>query len=115
MIDSAGTDLLKRKTMISGRKRGLSQMKRSSKDSLSGVMAVATLASVIVQPVAVSASELEPEEIPFGTAVSGIKDVQNSPLIQMKLWQQMTLNSAYGQEFEVKVDLSGIEGVDETK
>ncbi len=40
-------------------------MKMKFKRFLSGVMAVATLASVIVQPVAVSASELEPEEIPF--------------------------------------------------
>ena len=38
-------------------------MKMRFKRFLSGFMAVATLASVIIQPVAVSASELEPEEI----------------------------------------------------
>lgn len=41
------------------------KMKMRFKRFLSGFMAVATLASVIIQPVAVSASELEPEEIPF--------------------------------------------------
>ena len=39
------------------------KMKMRFKRFLSGFMAVATLASVIIQPVAVSASELEPEEI----------------------------------------------------
>ena len=41
------------------------KMKMRFKRFLSGFMAVATLASVIIQPVAVSASELEPEEIPI--------------------------------------------------
>lgn len=39
------------------------KMKMRFKRFLSGFMAVATLASVIIQPVAVSASELEPEEM----------------------------------------------------
>ena len=41
------------------------KMKMRFKRFLSRFMAVTTLASVIIQPVAVSASELEPEEIPF--------------------------------------------------
>lgn len=40
-------------------------MKMRFKRFLSGFMAVATLASVIVQPVTVSASELEPEPTSF--------------------------------------------------
>ena len=52
-------------------------MKMKFKRFLSGVMAVATLASVIVQPVAVSASELEPEEIPFEQQYPELKDVQD--------------------------------------
>lgn len=51
------------------RKRGFSQMKMRFKRFLSGFMAVATLASVIIQPVAVSASELEPEEIPLNSSM----------------------------------------------
>ena len=66
-------------------------MKMKFKRFLSGVMAVATLASVIVQPVAVSASELEPEEIPFEQQYPELK-MSRIHLIQMKLWQQMTLN-----------------------
>ena len=51
-------------------------MKMRFKRFLSGFMAVATLASVIVQPVTVSASELEPETTSFegndaGTAEAG--------------------------------------------
>ena len=39
------------------------KMKMRFKRFLSGFMAVATLASTIIQPVTVSASELEPEKI----------------------------------------------------
>ena len=53
-------------------------MKMKFKRFLSGVMAVATLASVIVQPIAVSASELEPEEIPFEQQYPELKEVQDS-------------------------------------
>ena len=53
-------------------------MKMRFKRFLSGFMAVATLASVIIQPVAVSASELEPEEIPFEQQYAELKDVQDS-------------------------------------
>ena len=53
-------------------------MKMKFKRFLSGVMAVATLASVIVQPVAVSASELEPEEIPFEQQYPELTEVQDS-------------------------------------
>ena len=53
-------------------------MKMKFKRFLSGVMAVATLASVIVQPVAVSASELEPEKIPFEQQYPELKEVQDS-------------------------------------
>ena len=89
-------------------------MKMKFKRFLSGVMAVATLASVIVQPVAVSASELEPEEIPFEQQYAELKDVQNS-LDSDEIVAANDIELAYGQEFEVEVDLSGIEGVDENK
>ena len=89
-------------------------MKMKFKRFLSGVMAVATLASVIVQPVAVSASELEPEEIPFEQQYPELKDVQNS-LDSDEIVAANDIELAYGQEFEVEVDLSGIEGVDESK
>ena len=59
-MNSAGIDLLKRETMIREEREDKVKMKMKFKRFLSGVMAVATLASVIVQPVAVSASELEP-------------------------------------------------------
>ena len=49
------------------------KMKMRFKRFLSGFMAVATLASVIIQPVAVSASELEPEEIPFEQQYAELK------------------------------------------
>ena len=89
-------------------------MKMKFKRFLSGIMAVATLASVIVQPVAVSASELEPEEIPFEQQYPELKDVQNS-LDSDEIVAANDIELAYGQEFEVEVDLSGIEGVDESK
>ena len=89
-------------------------MKMKFKRFLSGVMAVATLASVIVQPVAVSASELEPEEIPFEQQYPELKDVQNS-LDSDEIVTANDIELSYGEEFEVEVDLSGIEGVDESK
>lgn len=89
-------------------------MKMKFKRFLSGVMAVATLASVIVQPVAVSASELEPEEIPFEQQYPELKEVQDS-LDPDEIVTANDIELAYGQEFEVEVDLSGIEGVDESK
>ena len=89
-------------------------MKMKFKRFLSGVMAVATLASVIVQPVAVSASELEPEEIPFEQQYPELKDVQDL-LDSDEIVTANDIELAYGQEFEVEVDLSGIEGVDESK
>lgn len=89
-------------------------MKMKFKRFLSGVMAVATLASVIVQPVAVSASELEPEEIPFEQQYPELKEVQDS-LDPDEIVTANDIEIAYGDEFEVEVDLSGIDGVDESK
>ena len=89
-------------------------MKMKFKRFLSGVMAVATLASVIVQPVAVSASELEPEEIPFEQQYPKLKEVQAS-LDPDEIVTANDIELVYGQEFEVEVDLSGIDGVDESK
>ena len=89
-------------------------MKMKFKRFLSGVMAVATLASVIVQPVAVSASELEPEEIPFEQQYPELKEVQDS-LDPDEIVTANDIELAYRQEFEVEVDLSGIDGVDESK
>lgn len=51
-------------------------MKMRFKRFLSGFMAVATLASVIVQPVTVSASELEPEPTSFEQQYPELQDVQ---------------------------------------
>ena len=89
-------------------------MKMKFKRFLSGVMAVATLASVVVQPVAVSASELETEEIPFEQQYPELKDVQDS-LDADEIVTANDIELSYGAEFEVEVDLSGIEGVDESK
>ena len=89
-------------------------MKMRFKRFLSGFMAVATLASVIIQPVAVSASELEPEEIPFEQQYAELKDVQDS-LNPDEIVKANDIELSYGQEFDVEVDLSGIEGVDESK
>ena len=90
------------------------KMKMRFKRFLSGFMAVATLASVIIQPVAVSASELEPEEIPFEQQYAELKDVQDS-LDPDEIVKANDIELSYGQEFDVEVDLSGIEGVDESK
>ena len=90
------------------------KMKMRFKRFLSGFMAVATLASVIIQPVAVSASELEPEEIPFEQQYAELKDVQDS-LNPDEIVKANDIELSYGQEFDVEVDLSGIEGVDESK
>ena len=49
-------------------------MKMRFKRFLSGFMAVATLASVIVQPVTVSASELEPEPTSFEQQYPELQD-----------------------------------------
>lgn len=88
------------------------KMKMRFKRFLSGFMAVATLASVIIQPVAVSASELEPEEIPFEQQYAELKDVQDS-LDPDEIVKANDIELSYGQEFDVEVDLSGIEGVDQ--
>ena len=89
-------------------------MKMKFKRFLSGVMAVATLASVIVQPVAVSASELEQEEIPFEQQYPELTEVQDS-LDPDEVVVANDIEIAYGDEFEVEVNLSGIDGVDESK
>ena len=89
-------------------------MKMKFKRFLSGVMAVATLASVIVQPVVVSASELEPEEIPFEQQYPELTEVQDS-LDPDEVVVANDIEIAYGDEFEVEVNLSGIDGVDESK
>ena len=89
-------------------------MKMRFKRFLSGFMAVATLASTIIQPVTVSASELEPEKIPFEQQYAELKDVQDS-LDPNEIVKANDIELSYGQEFDVEVDLSGIEGVDESK
>ena len=89
-------------------------MKMKFKRFLSGVMAVATLASVIVQPVAVSASEIETEPPSFEQQYPELKDVQDS-LDADEIVTANDIELSYGEEFEVEVDLSGIEGVDESK
>ena len=90
------------------------KMKMRFKRFLSGFMAVATLASTIIQPVTVSASELEPEKIPFEQQYAELKDVQDS-LDPNEIVKANDIELSYGQEFDVEVDLSGIEGVDESK
>ena len=90
------------------------KMKMRFKRFLSGFMAVATLASTIIQPVTVSASELEPEKIPFEQQYEELKDVQDS-LDPNEMVKANDIELSYGQEFDVEVDLSGIEGVDESK
>ena len=90
------------------------KMKMRFKRFLSGFMAVATLASTIIQPVTVSASELEPEKIPFEQQYAELKDVQDS-LDSNEIVKANDIELSYGQEFDVEVDLSGIEGVDESK
>ena len=89
-------------------------MKMRFKRFLSGFMAIATLASTIIQPVTVSASELEPEKIPFEQQYAELKDVQDS-LDPNEIVEANDIELSYGQEFDVEVDLSGIEGVDESK
>ena len=89
-------------------------MKMKFKRFLSGVMAVATLASVAVQPVAVSAAEAEPEPVPFEQQYPELKEVRDS----LEADEIVTANDIEvfcGEEFEVEVDLTGIDGVDESK
>ena len=89
-------------------------MKMKFKRFLSRVMAVATLASVIVLPVAVSASEIEPEPPSFEQQYPELKDVQDS-LYSDEIVTANDIELSYGEEFEVEVDLSGIEWIDESK
>ena len=89
-------------------------MKMRFKRFLSGFMAVATLASVIVQPVTVSASELEPETTSFEQQYPELQDVQDT-LDKDEIVEAKDIEIPYGEEFEVEVDLSGIEGVNEKK
>lgn len=89
-------------------------MKMRFKRFLSGFMAVATLASVIVQPVMVSASELEPEPTSFEQQYPELQDVQDT-LDKDEIVEAKDIEIPYGEEFEVEVDLSGIEGVNEKK
>ena len=89
-------------------------MKMRFKRFLSGFMAVATLASVIVQPVTVSASELEPEPTSFEQQYPELQDVQDT-LDKDEIVKAKDIEIPYGEEFEVEVDLSGIEGVNEKK
>lgn len=90
------------------------KMKMKFKRILSGVMAVATLASVIVQPMTVSASEKEPDVTPFEQQYPKLKEVQDS-LDADEIITANDIELSYGEEFEAEVDLSGIEGVDESK
>lgn len=89
-------------------------MKMKFKRILSGVMAVATLASVIVQPMTVSASAKEPDVTPFEQQYPKLKEVQDS-LDADEIVTANDIELSYGEEFEVEVDLSGIEGVNESK
>ena len=58
--------------------------------------------------------KLEPEEIPFEQQYAELKDVQDS-LNPDEIVKANDIELSYGQEFDVEVDLSGIEGVDESK
>lgn len=79
-------------------------MKMRFKRFLSGFMAVATLASVIVQPVTVSASELEPEPTSFEQQYPELQDVQDT-LDKDEIVEAKDIEIPYGEEFEVEVDL----------
>ena len=72
------------------------------------------MASVIVQPVTVSASELEPEPTSFEQQYPELQDVQDT-LDKDEIVEAKDIEIPYGEEFEVEVDLSGIEGVNEKK
>ena len=81
---------------------------------MSGIYGSCNLASVIVQPVTVSASELEPEPISFEQQYPELQDVQDT-LDKDEIVEAKDIEIPYGEEFEVEVDLSGIEGVNEKK
>ena len=66
------------------------------------------------QPVTVSASELEPEPTSFEQQYPELQDVQDT-LDKDEIVEAKDIEIPYGEEFEVEVDLSGIEGVNEKK
>ena len=78
-------------------------MKMRFKRFLSGFMAVATLASVIVQPVTVSASELEPETTSFEQQYPELQYVQDT-LDEDEIVKAKDIEIPYGEEFEVEVE-----------
>ena len=84
------------------------------KKFLAEVMAVVTLVSVIVQPAAVPSSELELEEISFEKQYQKLKDVQDS-FDSDEIATANDIKIVYGDKFEVEVELSGIDGMDESK
>lgn len=89
-------------------------MKMKFKRFLSRVMAVATLASVIVLPVAVSASEIEPEPPSFEQQYPELKDVQDS-LYSDEIVTANDIELSYGEEFEVDdgigIDKSSVKNI----
>lgn len=82
-------------------------MKMKFRRFLSEVMAVVTLASVMVQPVSVSVSEAEPEKTSFEHQYPELKEVQDN-LDAEEIVKANDRGLFYGEEFEVEVDLSGI-------
>lgn len=89
-------------------------MKRKMMRFLSGCMAVAILVSTIVQPMVVSAAEVESDTIAFEKQYPELKEVQEY-LDADEILKANDLEISYGEKIDIQVDLSGIEGVEESK
>ena len=97
----AGVSLNEKWSKLSKKERTQSKMKMRFKRFLSGFMAVATLASVIVQPVTVSASELEPEPTSFEQQYPELQDVQDT-LDKDEIVEAKDIEIPYGEELRWK-------------
>ncbi|MDY4669408.1 MAG: hypothetical protein SO415_05345 [Oliverpabstia sp.] len=89
-------------------------MKRKMMRFLSGCMAVATLVSTVIQPMVVSASETASDPIAFEQQYPELKEVQEY-LDADEILKANDIELSCGEEFDIQIDLSGIEGVEKSK
>mgnify|MGYP000671277921 CR=1 FL=1 len=89
-------------------------MKGTLKRVMSGVLSVITIASAVAQPITAYAAEPEKAASSFEAQYPELETVKDK-LAEDEILIANDYSIDYGSDFDIKVDFSGIEGINDAK
>lgn len=89
-------------------------MKGTLKRVMSGVLSVITIASAVAQPITAYAAEPEKAASSFEAQYPELEAVKDK-LAEDEILTANDYSIDYGSDFDIKVDFSGIEGINDVK